>query len=42
VRQAKQYIAEALNAGADINIGHGHGPVNHLYSPLALTIFNTK
>ncbi|MBR1498875.1 MAG: bifunctional hydroxymethylpyrimidine kinase/phosphomethylpyrimidine kinase [Bacteroidaceae bacterium] len=28
---AKRYITEAIRAGADLNIGHGHGPVNHFY-----------
>ena len=42
VRRAKQYIAEAITAGAEVKIGHGHGSLNHLYSPYALTIFNTK
>jgi hydroxymethylpyrimidine/phosphomethylpyrimidine kinase len=30
-RQAKAYISEALKAGADYQIGHGHGPVHHFY-----------
>lgn len=29
---AKRYIAEAIAAGADYTIGHGHGPVNHFYA----------
>jgi hydroxymethylpyrimidine/phosphomethylpyrimidine kinase len=28
-RQGKAYISEALRAGADYRIGHGHGPVHH-------------
>ena len=28
---AKTYIEEAIRAGAELNIGHGHGPVNHFY-----------
>lgn len=28
-RRAKAYISMAIEAGADYEIGHGHGPVNH-------------
>lgn len=38
VRLAKQYITCALNAGADVEVGSGHGPVNHLYNPKKLII----
>ena len=38
VSKAKMYVTEALRAGADINIGNGHGPVNHLFSPVPLEI----
>ena len=31
VRNAKEYIAGAIEAGADYRIGHGHGPVHHFY-----------
>ena len=31
VRAAKQYITEALKSGAEYEIGHGHGPVNHFF-----------
>ena len=30
-RTAKQYINQAIIHGANQNIGHGHGPVNHFY-----------
>ena len=30
-RFAKNYITEALEAGAHYDIGHGHGPVHHFY-----------
>lgn len=36
VRYAKQYITGAMEAGKDISVGHGHGPVNHFYSPKPL------
>lgn len=32
VRRAKGYITEAISAGAQYTIGHGHGPVHHFYS----------
>lgn len=31
VQSAKKYLAAAINAGAELNIGHGHGPVCHFY-----------
>lgn len=36
VGRAKEYITEALKAGADVRIGNGHGPVNHFFNPKAL------
>lgn len=33
VSRAKDFITGALEAGADIKAGHGHGPVNHFFSP---------
>ncbi len=32
VRRAKDYVWQALRAGAELDIGHGHGPVDHLYA----------
>lgn len=32
VRQAKMYLTEALKAGTDVVVGHGHGPVCHFFS----------
>ena len=34
VAAAKTYLTRALEAGADVTIGHGHGAVNHLFAPL--------
>ena len=31
VRQAKDYITGAIRAGAVYRLGHGHGPVHHLF-----------
>lgn len=38
VGAAKEYITKAIRAGADIFVGHGHGPVNHLFNPQKLLI----
>lgn len=38
IAQAKSYLSEALQAGKDVEIGKGHGPVNHFYNPLPLII----
>ena len=38
IAEAKRYLTEALRHGADIQIGHGHGPVNHFYQPQSLQI----
>lgn len=35
---AKKYLSEAIGAGKDVEIGKGHGPVNHLYNPDKLII----
>jgi len=32
VRRAKRYVHEAIAAGRDLGVGHGHGPVDHLYA----------
>jgi len=31
IRQAKEYLNEAIIHGAEYNIGHGHGPVHHFF-----------
>ena len=36
VSKAEKYLAEALRAGKEVMAGHGHGPVNHFYSPQKL------
>ncbi len=33
---AKQYLSKAIEAGANVSVGHGHGPVNHLFDPIPL------
>lgn len=36
VSDAKDYVTAALKAGADVQIGHGTGPVNHFFNPNTL------
>ncbi|MBR3286203.1 MAG: bifunctional hydroxymethylpyrimidine kinase/phosphomethylpyrimidine kinase [Bacteroidales bacterium] len=38
VGRAKDYISEAIAAGADVTTGHGHGPVCHSSSPVRMQI----
>lgn len=38
VSSAKIYISEAIKAGADISVGNGYGPVNHLFNPLKMMV----
>ena len=35
VDRARRYVQQALAAGADLRIGHGHGPLNHGFAPLS-------
>ncbi|MBO5831499.1 MAG: bifunctional hydroxymethylpyrimidine kinase/phosphomethylpyrimidine kinase [Alistipes sp.] len=39
VRQAKEYVTKALAAGADVVLGEGHGPVNHLFNPEKMRVY---
>ena len=39
VEQARAYILGAIAAGADVTTGHGHGPLNHGYAPVAQRVF---
>ena len=38
VREAKNYVTEAIRAGADVNIGNGIGPVNHAFNPQKMIV----
>ena len=40
ISKAKSYLTAALRAGAEVEIGQGHGPVNHFYQPLSLRATN--
>lgn len=39
VAAAKRYVYEAIMAGTDISIGDGHGPVNHLFNPCKMQVY---
>ena len=36
VRATKENISAALHAGANVETGHGHGPLNHFFDPVPL------
>lgn len=38
VAKAKQYVSDAISHGADINIGNGHGPINHSFNPQKMLV----
>ncbi|RHJ87825.1 bifunctional hydroxymethylpyrimidine kinase/phosphomethylpyrimidine kinase [Parabacteroides sp. AM08-6] len=38
VSLSKTYITEAIRSGANVITGHGHGPLNHFFSPSPLTL----
>jgi hydroxymethylpyrimidine/phosphomethylpyrimidine kinase len=35
-QRAKEYVHAAIAAGADVRTGHGHGPLNHGFAPVAM------
>lgn len=42
IGQAKDFVSSAIAAGADVSIGHGHGPVNHFFNPQKLMPLDIK
>jgi hydroxymethylpyrimidine/phosphomethylpyrimidine kinase len=38
VTQARAFILRAIASGADVQTGHGHGPLNHGFAPVAMKI----
>jgi hydroxymethylpyrimidine/phosphomethylpyrimidine kinase len=34
VTQARAYVIGAMEAGAQVQVGHGHGPLNHGFAPV--------
>ena len=39
VEKAKEYVYQGILNGKDIQIGKGHGPLNHLHKPVPMHIF---
>ncbi len=42
VAQARAYILAAIAAGAGVQTGHGHGPLNHGHAPMPQRILSTQ
>lgn len=42
VSRGKLYVTRALEAGAKVRCGHGHGPVNHLFAPRHMKYYPSK
>lgn len=38
IKNAKNYISEALQTGSEVKTGEGNGPLNHFFEPLKLII----
>jgi len=38
VDRARTYIRGAIQAGAAVHTGHGQGPLNHGFAPLAMAV----
>jgi len=38
IKNARNYISQALQAGSDVKTGSGNGPLNHFFEPLKLII----
>ena len=38
VQLARAYVRAALQAGAEVQTGHGYGPVNHGFAPQAMQL----
>lgn len=42
VKQAKQFITSAIEAGSGVTTGKGHGPLNHFFAPQPLHILKEE
>ncbi len=42
IAEAKRYVTEAIQAGANVKTGHGFGPVNHGFNPQKMAIYNSS
>ncbi|MBS0318399.1 MAG: bifunctional hydroxymethylpyrimidine kinase/phosphomethylpyrimidine kinase, partial [Proteobacteria bacterium] len=40
VEQARGYVLAAIAAGAKVQVGHGHGPLNHGHAPVPTRILS--
>ena len=40
VELAKEYVYRGILSGKDVEIGQGHGPLNHFHSPIPMHIFH--
>lgn len=38
VERAKEYVTAGIEAGKEVHIGAGHGPLNHFYAPVPMNI----
>ena len=42
IKSGKLFVTKAIENGAYVTCGHGHGPVNHFFAPRRLKNFNPK
>jgi hydroxymethylpyrimidine/phosphomethylpyrimidine kinase len=42
VVQARAYILAAIQAGAQVTTGHGHGPLNHGFAPKLMHVIHRE
>lgn len=42
IAEAKRFITDAIRSGADIEIGHGIGPVNHSFNPQKMMVYEIE
>ena len=42
ITAAKKFVSEAIRCGADVEIGHGIGPVNHGFNPQKMLIYDVE
>ena len=42
IREAKNYVAEAIRSSADVEIGGGIGPVNHGFNPKKMLVYGDR
>ncbi|MBR5132520.1 MAG: bifunctional hydroxymethylpyrimidine kinase/phosphomethylpyrimidine kinase [Alistipes sp.] len=42
IREAKNYVTEAIRSGADVEIGGGIGPVNHGFNPKKMLVYGDR